>query len=55
MTVAQLIEMLHGLPADLPVIVEGCDCVGDASGAVIHDDRALITRPDGIYSAVRQR
>ena len=55
MTVAQLIEMLRGVPPDLPMILEGCDCVGDAAGVVARDGGAMITRPDGVYSAADRR
>lgn len=55
MTVAQLIEMLRGVSPDLQVILEGCDCVGETSGVTVKDGQALITRPDGVYSAAAAR
>jgi hypothetical protein len=54
-TVAELIEILRGLSPDLQVGLEGCDCVGDASGVTVRDGQALITRPDGVYSAASTR
>ncbi len=38
-TVAALIEQLKALPQDLPVVIEGCDCYGDASGATLIEDK----------------
>lgn len=34
-TVGQLKKVLCGLPDEMPVFTEGCDCEGEASGAVV--------------------
>ncbi len=38
MTVAELIDRLRGLPPALPVVLEGCDCFGDATGVEVVDE-----------------
>lgn len=59
LTVAELIEQLQKYPADMPVLHEGCDCWGEASGVVAETDSSgdvvLITRHDGDYDRPRQR
>ena len=53
LTVAELIEQLRQYPADMPVLHEGCDCWGEASGLVAKKDGkvdcVLITRHGGDY------
>lgn len=34
-TVSELITVLQGLPQDLTVALEGCDCSGSCSGAEV--------------------
>jgi hypothetical protein len=63
MTVAELIEALKAMPQDGIVIVEGCDCHGDANGCEVesfygYDDdapRVLITREGGVDAEDRRR
>lgn len=43
---------MDGIPADTPVLLEGCDCVGTmvALGQgrnIAHDDAVYLLRPDG--------
>ena len=35
LTVGELIEKLKSVDASLPVVIEGCDCYGDAEDVVI--------------------
>ncbi len=44
LTVAQLVAILATLPQDLPVEVEGCDCYGYCTGAIVEQSYVLITR-----------
>jgi len=48
LTVAELIELLHQMPMDLPVMTEGCDCDGEARGVEKQNDGdgdyVLVTR-----------
>jgi len=53
LTVKELIEKLVVLPLDLPVRIEGCDCIGDAcdvkrvprnTDLYVDDEHVLITR-----------
>lgn len=46
MTIRELIELLEGLPPELRVETEGCDCIGIAGGVDVSDDdgTVLITR-----------
>lgn len=45
-TVRELIQALKKLPQDMETFVQGCDCVGECSGAkYVPDDRCvLVTR-----------
>lgn len=44
-TVAELIVQLQALPQDAPVVTEGCDCYGPASGAALaYDGTVAVTR-----------
>lgn len=47
LTVAELIAALRGMPQDLPVMIEGCDCAGNA-GSVEHQvwEEKEIIRPN---------
>jgi len=36
--VKKLIEELKKLPQDSRILVEGCDCVRDATGVILFDD-----------------
>ena len=45
LTVKRLIQILADVPnKDVLVMLEGCDCDGEASGAVEHRGRILLTR-----------
>lgn len=46
MTVKQLIEQLKKIDPALEVWTEGCDCYAEASGVILKEDYALITRED---------
>lgn len=45
-TVGKLLELLRELPEDTPVLTEGCDCTGGASGIDYSsvDKEVVITR-----------
>lgn len=43
-TVAELIEQLQKLPPTARVLVEGCDCTGDCSGATGDDEWVTVNR-----------
>ncbi len=45
MTVGQLLEVLKVLPADAPLMSEGCDCYGSVvSARVLEDGMILLER-----------
>ena len=49
LTVADLISLLQKQDPEMAVVVEGCDCEGDASGVEVHTDQSiLITRFGGV-------
>ena len=37
-TVGELITMLRGMPPELPVHLEGCDCINKATRPIVVDD-----------------
>lgn len=47
-TVCELIEILTKLPADLPVKVQGCDCIGTCDGARVFDPGSLYQNWKGV-------
>lgn len=42
LTVAQLIELLHKMPQDTVVMIEGCDCYGFAGGVVLDENTGTV-------------
>ncbi len=43
MTAGELADLLAKVPRDVPVILEGCDCTGEAGGVLIEFDRSCVT------------